>query len=709
MELTRYLRIMHNYWDRTRILWATQILLNTFSSDDDFKELEKWLSKKELDQLNNKGSEGLRKVFTCMIFLLPISIYTDTFATDKPFWIYSLLTMLTLLLNTIICSFVLKYNPSYFKILIPINIVLYMMATTQVNTSLVEYRVLEYMLANVSFFWLQIVISPTQWKSNWAAFTVTSIYFIYALQKHFGEVVAELYIGMFFTVFLFNWFWYISYQKNKGFLSIILKNERLIAEIKKIIEAFPHGVLIQSGDIWYTNDEFDKSLKIINAKIDSLNSVVAWIGEESKSDQPGNIGSPSEDAQSSLAKLLESQESKLRNWDVVEKQTVTLKIPNELIEDNDDDEELLPRDSDSDNSECLERNCNIKSMKVHWNGVPSYMHVFIDTSGIRRLEKANNSIRWQKIMFTSVSHEFRTPLNAIINSCRFVEQLFDQAIKEKSQDQIERHSETIRKFISIGKHSSELLLSLVEDVLNLSKMESNMFTVTPSDFCLKDLVGEVIELFEAQCARKGINLVVNVSRSMGELEIKSDRQRIKQTLINLMSNAFKFTFQGSIELKISATESEEDQLMEFSVADTGVGISESDQSKLFKLFGMLSNTKNINPNGCGIGLTVSRKYVESLGGKFEVESELDKGTKMTFIIPLHIVSSVPDTDQRSDENDLSVKIANAPITIESLSVEPKLNIVANMSHLHENFDEEKLSSAINYSKISYASQSKMNL
>ena len=241
-------------------------------------------------------------------------------------------------------------------------------------------------------------------------------------------------------------------------------------------------------------------------------------------------------------------------------------------------------------------------------------------------------------MFTSVSHEFRTPLNAIINSCRFVEQLFDQAIKEKSQDQIERHSETIRKFISIGKHSSELLLSLVEDVLNLSKMESNMFTVTPSDFCLKDLVGEVIELFEAQCARKGINLVVNVSRSMGELEIKSDRQRIKQTLINLMSNAFKFTFQGSIELKVVFETFKNNRALEFSVIDTGVGISDEDKPKLFKLFGMLKNTERINPNGCGIGLSVSKKYIDSLGGTFTIKSELGIGTRMTFIIPLTLAA-----------------------------------------------------------------------
>jgi signal transduction histidine kinase len=104
-------------------------------------------------------------------------------------------------------------------------------------------------------------------------------------------------------------------------------------------------------------------------------------------------------------------------------------------------------------------------------------------------------------------------------------------------------------------------------------------------------------------------------------------------LINLLSNSYKFTYSGSISISVKPRIIDKETAAEISVSDTGIGISKEDQKKLFRLFGMLKDKNKINTNGCGIGLTVSKKYVEMLRGNFKVDSNPGEGTKMTFTIP----------------------------------------------------------------------------
>jgi len=292
-------------------------------------------------------------------------------------------------------------------------------------------------------------------------------------------------------------------------------------------------------------------------------------------------------------------------------------------------------------------------MKVSWNGEPSFLHVFIDTTNIVKLEQANNNIKLQKIMFTSVSHEFRNPLNAIINASKVVECFFDKIKNspEKSYKQeIKMHADKIKKFISIGKTASELLLALVEDVLNLSKMQSNMFTISYTNFNIVEVVQEVAELFEMQCKQKKISLRTDIDEVLHNSHISSDRGRIKQVLINLISNSYKFTNHGSITIRVELFRDEAKPGIEVSVIDTGIGISDEDKPKLFTLFSMLKDTLRLNPNGCGIGLTVSNKYIEMLQGSFELESKLGSGTCMKFIIPTPITDMV-NFEENKLEND----------------------------------------------------------
>ena len=186
----------------------------------------------------------------------------------------------------------------------------------------------------------------------------------------------------------------------------------------------------------------------------------------------------------------------------------------------------------------------------------------------------------------------------------------------------------------MGKNSSILLLALIEDILDLSKMEAGTFRINNAEFQTPDLIEGIHDIFNVQCQQKKIKLHFDVPDGLEQQTIYSDESRIKQILLNLMSNAVKFTFSGSITISMSIEIKKNMKVLVIRVKDTGLGIKEKDKSKLFHLFGMISETKEINPNGSGIGLTICRKYVEKLGGEISLESEFGEGTSVTFWVPV---------------------------------------------------------------------------
>jgi len=146
-------------------------------------------------------------------------------------------------------------------------------------------------------------------------------------------------------------------------------------------------------------------------------------------------------------------------------------------------------------------------LKVIWEGASdSYMHVFIDLTDMFKLEKANNNIRCQKIMFASASHEFRTPLNAILNSFKLISMTLNDEGSMKNILSLEEKNTNIQKYLKMGSSSAVLLLSLVEDVLDMSKIEAGTFKVNYGWFSVKELFDEIFELFSFQCQQKGISL-----------------------------------------------------------------------------------------------------------------------------------------------------------------------------------------------------------
>jgi signal transduction histidine kinase len=391
--------------------------------------------------------------------------------------------------------------------------------------------------------------------------------------------------------------------------------------MRRVFELFPESVIIRSLDClsklsnYYTNDKFNST--IIDLKdliadqkhkdiLDSLDSLTVNVTNY-------------DDTESSNSEVFITANEFLEQRESVIVGNLIASSTCKIFQDRDD----------ATNFKIL----TVKTLKVNWEENPdSYLHVFIDNTDIYKLEQANNDIRCQKIMFASASHEFRTPLNAILNSFELIKLSFlggdGGSIPSSSKNC------KLAKYVKMGSTSAILLLSLIEDILNLSKFESGNFRIKNDYFNVGELIEEVDDMFSFQCEQKNLKLEFKCDKNLRETQINSDRGRIKQVFLNLLSNAVKFTFEGKIVVgaRFLKTLSRSSRYIEFYVEDTGIGIKEDDQLKLFKLFGMISKSKTVNPNGCGIGLTVSKKYIEHMGGEMELTSKYGVGTKLKFTV-----------------------------------------------------------------------------
>ena len=178
-----------------------------------------------------------------------------------------------------------------------------------------------------------------------------------------------------------------------------------------------------------------------------------------------------------------------------------------------------------------------------------------------------------------------------------------------------------------------MLMNLVDDILDMSKFNANTFQPNINPFKLSDLLKDIDYIFGFQWAEKHIDFSIDCAPSTLGATYMTDNKRIKQVLINLVSNSFKFTERGGIGVKVRELQRDGASFLKFEVSDTGVGISREDVPRLFKLFGMLSKHRSrLNQSGSGLGLSISKRIVESLGGKIKVTSRENELTKFTFLI-----------------------------------------------------------------------------
>jgi signal transduction histidine kinase len=220
---------------------------------------------------------------------------------------------------------------------------------------------------------------------------------------------------------------------------------------------------------------------------------------------------------------------------------------------------------------------------------------------------------------SSMSHELRTPLNAIIG-------LTEMMVKNAARFGTERAQEPLQRVNRAGTH----LLGLINQVLDLSKIEAGKLELNPQTVQLAPLIEEVIGTARQLAEQNKNRLVVDAQENLGALTV--DPMRLRQILLNLLSNACKFTKEGEVKLRASRVRNGRDWI-ELSVADTGIGMTPEQQAKLFEEFTQADATTAQRFGGTGLGLAITRKLARMMGGDVIVTSEMGKGSAFTVRLP----------------------------------------------------------------------------
>lgn len=252
-------------------------------------------------------------------------------------------------------------------------------------------------------------------------------------------------------------------------------------------------------------------------------------------------------------------------------------------------------------------------------------------------EEAEKAVSIKGHFLAAMSHELRTPINGILG---VLDLLSDITLEE---EQI--------KLVEIAKTSGKRLLEIVNDILDYSKIEAGKFEVEIAPFSLSQMVKEAIDLVKPLADTKKLPIKLSIAENTPDF-LESDGGRIRQVLLNLISNSIKFTETGSIELKIFCLLDGAGQgtaLIRFEVIDTGLGIGVADQDKLFNEFTQVDRPFSRRFEGTGLGLAISKQLIKLLGGEIGVESRIGQGSKFWFMLPLKSATAPATTKSERSE------------------------------------------------------------
>ncbi len=233
-------------------------------------------------------------------------------------------------------------------------------------------------------------------------------------------------------------------------------------------------------------------------------------------------------------------------------------------------------------------------------------------------EKAIESDNLKSAFLNNISHEVRTPLNAIVG--------FSQLLSYKINN-----IDKLKRFIDNIAESSNKLITTIDDVIDVSQIHSKQIKVNYNYFNFITVINELKYEFEKEMLDRKLKFVLNISSNLQVFEIVSDRMKIYKIYKHLLSNAIKFTYQGSITIDIDLQDTE----IKFEISDTGIGIPKEMQTKVFEPFRQADTGNSRIYGGSGVGLSIAKGYTELLDGKIILESEPNKGTKITVSIPLN--------------------------------------------------------------------------
>jgi len=248
-------------------------------------------------------------------------------------------------------------------------------------------------------------------------------------------------------------------------------------------------------------------------------------------------------------------------------------------------------------------------------------------SFLDQLDQANIKLKeldkLKSMFLASMSHELRTPLNSVIGFTSWILMGMEGELNEEQQRQL-----------TMVKFSAKYLLDLINDILDISKIESGVVKLAIEKFEIAEVVTDVAKTVLPLVEKKGLKLIYDVSEG---IILNSDKRRIKQILMNLVSNAIKFTDHGNVKIDVKLLNNKD---LEVSVSDSGIGIKKEDMEKLFQPFQQVDMSSTKNYEGTGLGLYLCKKLLDLLHGDISIKSQFGEGSEFKFVVPIKFIEDV---------------------------------------------------------------------
>ena len=307
----------------------------------------------------------------------------------------------------------------------------------------------------------------------------------------------------------------------------------------------------------------------------------------------------------------------------------------------------------------------------------------------RAREEAVAANEAKSFFLANMSHEIRTPMNAIVGITELI-------LREKISPMIRENATAIR-------HAGNSLLGIINDILDLSKIESGKMEVNEASYSTISIIADIVNMVNIRLGDKGVDFVVDVDSSLPD-SLMGDELRVKQILINVLNNAVKFTQEGYIYLTLLYDEMDSGSFLRILVRDTGLGMRKEEMEKLFTAFSRLDTRKNRNVEGTGLGLTITQQFVKLMNGSIDVESEYGRGSTFVLNIPQERTSDLPIAQVQDPESKKVIVFeTNEVFTLSYMHSFQNLNVDATFCHTVSLFYDHMLQCKYQYIFVSLSS------